>query len=235
MSEHIVRSFDDDLIVLSAKISEMGGIAEEMLSDALTSMRERRPELADKVVHLDEQMDQLEQHVEETTTQVIARRQPMAQDLRFLIAVLKVAMTLERIGDLSKSIARRAVHLSTIRPVSVIASTARMGQNALRQLTEVLDAWAQRDAETAVLVWRRDVEIDDAYNSMFREVITYMMEDPRTISIGSQLLFIAKNLERIGDHTTRIAEMIYYVEKAENLGDDRPKGDPAGLEEDAGA
>jgi len=233
MSEHIVRSFDDDLIVLSAKISEMGGIAEEMLSDALRSMRERMPELADKVVHLDEQMDLLERRVEETATQVIARRQPMAQDLRFLIAVLKVAMTLERIGDLAKSIARRGVHLSTVRPVSVIASTARMGQNALQQLTEVLDAWAQRDAETAVLVWRRDVEIDDAYNSLFREVITYMMEDPRTISIGSQLLFIAKNLERIGDHTTRIAEMIYYVEKAETLGDDRPKGEPAGLEDDA--
>jgi phosphate transport system protein len=231
MSEHIVKSFDDDLVVLRSKISEMGGIAEGMLSDALTSVRDREPELAEKVVAIDEQLDQLERIVDEMATQVIARRQPMAQDLRFLVAVLKVAAVMERVGDLAKSIARRGVHLSTIRPIGIISSVIRMGHDVLRQLTRVLDAWAQHDVEAAVLVWRKDVEIDEAYNSLFREVMTYMMEDPRTISIGSQLLFIAKNLERIGDHATRVAEMIHYIEKATPLGEERPKGDPAGLED----
>ena len=115
-------------------------------------------------------------------------------------------------------------------PTSVSGSIVRMGRQALGQLTEVLDAWARRDVEAAVAVWRRDAEVDEAYNSLFREVITYMMEDPRLISIGSQLLFIAKNLERIGDHTTHVAEMVYYVEKGTPLGDDRPKGEPSGFE-----
>jgi phosphate transport system protein len=143
---------------------------------------------------------------------------------------MKLSTVLERVGDLSKNIARRSIHLAKYSPTSITASVVRMGRQALAQLTEVLDAWARRDVEGAVAVWRRDVEVDEAYNSLFREVITYMMEDPRTISIGSQLLFIAKNLERIGDHTTHVAEMVYYVEKGEPLGDDRPKGDPSGLE-----
>jgi phosphate transport system protein len=147
-----------------------------------------------------------------------------------LISALKLSSTIERIGDLSKSTARRGIQLSKTRPAGVTASVVRMGRQALGQLTEVLDAWAHRDVEEAVAVWRRDVEIDEAYNSLFREVITYMMEDPRTISVGSQLLFVAKNLERIGDHATHVAEMIHYVETGTPLADERPKGEPAGLE-----
>jgi phosphate transport system protein len=230
MSEHIVKSFDDDLIAVRSKISEMGGLAEELLSGALQSVQERNQELAENVIRLDKRLDALEMEVEEMTTRVIALRQPMARDLRLLIAVMKLSTVLERVGDLSKNIARRSIHLAKYSPTSITASVVRMGRQALAQLTEVLDAWARRDVEGAVAVWRRDVEVDEAYNSLFREVITYMMEDPRTISIGSQLLFIAKNLERIGDHTTHVAEMVYYVEKGEPLGDDRPKGDPSGLE-----
>jgi phosphate transport system protein len=230
MSEHIVKSFDDDLIAVRSKISEMGGLAEELLSGALQSVQERNQELAENVIQLDKRLDALEMEVEEMTTRVIALRQPMARDLRLLIAVMKLSTVLERVGDLSKNIARRSIHLAKYSPTSITASVVRMGRQALAQLTEVLDAWARRDVEGAVAVWRRDVEVDEAYNSLFREVITYMMEDPRTISIGSQLLFIAKNLERIGDHTTHVAEMVYYVEKGEPLGDDRPKGDPSGLE-----
>jgi phosphate transport system protein len=230
MGEHIVRSFDDDLIAVRAKISEMGGLAEELLSGALQSVQDRNQEQAETVIKLDKRLDALEMEVEAMTTRIIALRQPMAQDLRLLIAVLKLSAILERVGDLSKNIARRAIPLAKAAPASITASMIRMGRQALGQLTEVLDAWARRDVEEAVAVWRRDVEVDEAYNSLFREVITYLMEDPRTISIGSQLLFIAKNLERIGDHTTHVAEMIYYVEKGEPLGDDRPKGDPSGLE-----
>ena len=230
MGEHIVRSFDDDLVAVRTKISEMGGLAEELLSGALQSVQERNLDLAESVIRLDKKLDALEFEVEEMTTRIIALRQPMAKDLRLLIAVLKLSAILERIGDLAKNIARRSAHLARQAPTGITTSLVRMGRQSLGQLTEVLDAWSRRDVVAAVAVWRRDIEVDEAYNSLFREVITYMMEDPRTISIGSQLLFIAKNIERIGDHTTHVAEMVYYVERGQPLGDDRPKGDPSGLE-----
>lgn len=230
MGEHIVSSFDDDLIELRARISEMGGLAETQLLLALDSVEKRDADLADKVVEKDKRMDALEYEVERLATQVIAKRQPMAQDLRVVISAMKLSTTLERVGDLAKNIARRGKHLSSGAPVSISSSVVRMGRQAQGQLTEVLDAYVKTDVDAAVAVWRRDVEIDDAYNAMFREVVTYMMEAPRTISLGSQLLFIAKNLERIGDHTTHVAEMIYYVANGEPLGDERPKGDPADLE-----
>ena len=230
MSEHIVKAFDADLIAVRAKISEMGGVAEEMLAGALKSLAERDAELASSVILLDKRLDALEIEVEGMATRIIALRQPMAQDLRLLISALKLSATIERIGDLSKSTARRGIQLSQARPVGVIASVVRMGNQALDQLSAVLDAWARRDVEEAVGVWRRDAEIDEAYNSLFREVVTYMMEDPRTISLGSQLLFIAKNIERIGDHTTHVAEMIHYVETGTPMAGERPKGEPAGLE-----
>lgn len=219
-------------MAVRSKISEMGGVAEEMLAGALKSLAERNGELASSVILLDKRLDALELEVEEMATRIIALRQPMAQDLRLLISALKLSATIERIGDLSKSSARRGIQISQARPAGVIASLVRMGQQALGQLSTVLDAWARRDVEEAVAVWRRDAEIDEAYNSLFREVVTYMMEDPRTISVGSQLLFIAKNIERIGDHTTHVAEMIHYVETGTPLAGERPKGEPAGLETD---
>jgi len=154
----------------------------------------------------------------------------MAQDLRVVISALKIAATLERIGDLCKNIAKRDIYLAENQPVKLARSIVHMGTETLSQLSRVLDAHAQRDAELAVSIWRGDVEIDEMYNAIFREVVTYMMEDSRKIGLGSQIMFIAKNLERIGDHTTNIAEFIYYIVKGQPLGDDRPKGEPLGLD-----
>ncbi len=230
MGEHIVTSFDEDLAAVRSKISQMGGLAEEMLSGALSSLQSRNVELAQSIIQLDKQMDALEMEVEEMATNLIVQRQPLAQDLRLVISALKLASTLERVGDLSKSTARRGMQLAKTPPAGVTNSIVRMGRQALDQLTAVLDAWGRSDVEEAIAVWRRDVDVDEAYNSLFREVVTYMMEDPRTISVGSQLLFIAKNLERIGDHATNVAEMIHYVETGQPLLEDRPKGEPAGRE-----
>ncbi len=227
---HIVTAFDDDLIAIQAKISEMGGMAEEILSNALEALKNRDADLAQVAISRDKKLDELEIELNELATNTIALRQPMAQDLRVLISALKIASTLERIGDLAKNVAKRAIHLSEGKPGRTSASLVRMGQQTMAQLTEILDAYVQRDTDLAVAIWRRDAELDETYNAIFREVVTYMMEDPRTIGLGSQLLFIAKNLERIGDHTTHVAENIYYIVKGEPLGDDRPKGEPIGLD-----
>lgn len=227
---HIVSAFDGDLLTVQAKISEMGGLAEELLSNALEAVQNRDAELAQDVIARDKRLDQLEFELDELATTTIALRQPMAEDLRVLISAMKVATTLERIGDLSKNIARRALYLAEARPARLSTSIVRMGQQTLAQLTEVLDAFVSRDTALAVAIWRRDAELDETYNAIFREVVTYMMEDARMIGLGSQLLFIAKNLERIGDHTTHISENIYYIVKGEPLGDDRPKGEPVGLD-----
>lgn len=228
---HIVSAFDDDLIAVQAKISEMGGLAEELLSNALDAVQNRDVELSREVVARDKRLDDLELELDELVTTTIALRQPMAQDLRVLISGLKIGSTLERIGDLSKNIARRGEYLAESRPAARISSSiVRMGQQTAAQLTEVLDAYVSRDTALAVAIWRRDVELDETYNAIFREVVTYMMEDARMIGLGSQLLFIAKNLERIGDHTTHISENVYYIVEGKPLGDDRPKGEPIGLD-----
>ena len=223
---HIVSAFDSDLQLLQAKIAEMGGLAEELLAHALEAIQKRDEALGLQVIDRDKALDQMEQELERLSIRTLALRQPMAVDLRETISALKIASTLERIGDLSKNIARRAQFLTRNQPIRLAAPVVRMGRQTLVQLTEVLDAYAARDTGLAVSVWRKDVEVDEMYNSLFRELITYMMEDNRTISLCSQLMFVAKNLERIGDHTTFIAEMTYYVVEGEKLGDDRPKGEP---------
>lgn len=230
MGEHIVSAFDDDLVSIQAKISEMGGLVEEALKMALQAVNDRDPEIADKVIALDRRIDDLDIEIEQLATNVIALRQPMALDLRVLLSALKISTTLERIGDLAKNIARRASHLAKARKMPLARSIVTMGEMTLKQLTTILDAHAERDAELAVEIWRNDIELDEMYNSLFRELVTYMASDPRMIGIASQLLFIAKNLERIGDHTTHISEMIYYIVNGEYLGDERPKGEPLGLE-----
>ena len=230
MGEHIVSSFDDELIELRARIAEMGGLSESQLSLALDCIETRDAALAQEVIAKDKRIDALEFEVERLATQIIARRQPLAQDLRAVISAMKLSTTLERVGDLAKNIAKRSRPLTDREPIAISSSVVRMGREVMAQLTEVLDAYVRMDVEVAVSVWRRDVEIDNAYNAMFRELVTYMMEDPRMIGPGSQLMFVAKNLERIGDHTTHIAEMIYYVSKGEPLGDDRPKGAPIDLD-----
>jgi len=228
MTRHIVTSFDEDLRSVSAKISEMGGLAEQQLAQALESIAARDTELAEQVIASDRRLDGMEIKLEEAAVQILALRQPMASDLREIVAALKIASTLERIGDLAKNIAKRARVMNQSQPLKVGGSIVRMGKQVQGLLAEVLDAYAARDTALAISVWRRDVEIDEMYNSLFRELITYMMEDPRVIGLGTQLHFVAKNLERIGDHTTFIAEMTHFVAEGKPLVDDRPKGDPLG-------
>jgi len=227
-TRHIVTAFDEDLRAITAGISEMGGLAEEQLGLALESVRTRDSDLARQVVAGDRRLDAMEMKLEEAAIQTLALRQPVAGDLRQVVAALKIASTLERIGDLAKNIAKRATYLNQGQPLKIANSVVRMGTQTQTLVAEVLDAYTARDTALAVSVWRRDVEIDEMYNSLFRELITYMMEDPRVIGLCSQLLFVAKNLERIGDHATFIAEMTYYVVEGKPLGDSRPKGEPYG-------
>lgn len=223
VGRHIVSAFDEDLIGVRAKIAEMGGLAEDMLGQALEGVERRDLALCEEVVARDRRLDRLEVETEEMVIRTLALRSPVAHDLRLMIAAMKLANTLERIGDLSKSIARRGIELAQSKPMRLTSSIVRMGRETQRQLAEVLDAFASKDVSLAVQVWRRDVEIDELYNALFRELVTYMMEDPRTITLGSHVMFIAKNLERIGDHATHIAEMTYYVVEGEPLTRERPR------------
>ncbi len=232
MGPHIVSAFDDELMGVRARIAEMGGLAEDMLGQALDGLERRDVALLEEVILRDRRLDALEAETEELIIRLIALRAPVAGDLRLLVASLKICATLERVGDLAKSTARRGLELAQGRPTRLSASVARMGRVAQQRLAEALDAFASKDSALAVQVWRRDVEIDELYNALFRELITYMMEDPRTITLGSHHMFIAKNLERIGDHATHVAEMTYFTVEGEPLDAERPRG-PRGYGEDA--
>ncbi|MEM7686681.1 MAG: phosphate signaling complex protein PhoU, partial [Pseudomonadota bacterium] len=193
------------------------------LGSSIEALRERDSELAEEIIRVDKRLDNMEMRLEQSAIEVMALRQPMADDLREVVAALKVASTLERIGDLAKNIAKRTLVLNQSEPLRVVSSVTRLGKQVQTLLAEALDAYTVRDKALAVAVWKRDVEIDEMHNSIFRELTTYMMEDPRTIGHCSQLLFVVKNLERIGDHTTFIAEMTYFVTEGRQLSDDRPK------------
>jgi phosphate transport system protein len=226
MHEHIVRSFDQELELLDKKIAQMGGQVEQLLARGFDALERRDPQLAEGIVAEDRKVDALEGEIQDLTIQMIARRQPMAIDLRHIMTVLKIAGDLERTGDLAKNIAKRALAVSgENHPKSLMTGLKHMTELALRQLKDVLDAYAERDADKALVVWRHDEQIDAMYNSLFRELLTYMMEDPRNIGLCTHLLFGAKNIERIGDHTTNIAENVYYLVHGTTLADDRPKGD----------
>jgi phosphate transport system protein len=226
MSEHIVRSYDEELELLDKKIAQMGGEVEQELAQGFDALERRDPKLAEAVAAGDRKVDALEREIQELTMRMIARRQPMAVDLRHIMTVLKVAGDLERTGDLAKNIAKRALAISgENHPKPLMTGLKHMVELALCQLKDVLDAFAERDAEKAVAVWRRDERIDAMYNSLFRELLTYMMEDPRNIGLCTHLLFAAKNIERVGDHATNIAEDIHYLVHGVTLADDRPKGD----------
>lgn len=225
MGSHIARVVDQDLESLAVTISQMGGLAEQLLTDAIEAIARRDSALAEATIAGDLRIDKMEREAENQSVRLLALRQPMAIDLRETVAALKIASDLERIGDLAKNIAKRALVLNREPPMRLTQSLARMGRQALSQLKSVLDAYAARDAAAAVEVWRSDDEIDEHYNSLFRELLTYMMEDPRTIGLCAHLLFVAKNIERIGDHATNVAETIYYLVKGEYLADERPKSD----------
>jgi phosphate transport system protein len=225
MTEHTVRSFSADLEELSGDLARMGGLAEDVLSDAIQSIATRDAILADTVISRDPQIDAMQVEIEKKILRVLALRQPLARDLRQTISALKIAYELERIGDLAKNIAKRAKVLDLIEPASALKGVARMGRLVIAQLKRVLDAYSALETDAANKVWTRDEEVDEHYTSLFREVLTYMMEDPRTISGCTHLLFVAKNLERVGDHCTNIAEEIYFLVTGDQLPTERPKVD----------
>ena len=226
MMEHTLKAFDADLQELARMIAEMGGLAERQIGDALDALNRRDTALARDVIAADARVDSLQRQIEEKAILTIARRQPMAVDLRDLVGALRVSNDLERIGDLAKNIAKRVeVMDSELSLQKVMRGIEHMTELVLTQIKEVLDAYARRDVAKAMQVWRADEEVDAVNNSLFRELLTYMMEDPRNISLCTHLLFCAKNIERMGDHATNIAETIYYMVEGYILPDDRPKGD----------
>ncbi len=225
MSEHIVRAFGEQLETLTTSVAQMGGLAEAQLADAVEAIARRDTALAEKVVAGDPRIDELQQIVEAQALKLLALRQPMAVDLRDTLAAIKIASELERIGDLAKNIGKRALVLNREPPLRLTQSLGRMGRAALTQLKLVLDSYSDRDSAGAEAVWKNDGEIDEIYNSLFRELLTYMMEDPRTIGLCTHLLFVAKNIERMGDHATNIAEVVYHMVTGGHLASDRPKAD----------
>src|SRR5882762_5937261 len=226
MSEqHTVKSFGEQLEALSALVAQMGGLAEAQFAAAIEAIARRDSVAAERAVGGDARIDAIQQEIEERALRLLALRQPMAVDLRETLAAIKTAAELERIGDLAKNIAKRALVLNREPPIRLTQSLARMGKAAQNQLKQVLDAFTSRNAEEAESVWSRDGEIDEIYNSLFRELLTYMMEDPRTIGLCTHLLFVAKNIERCGDHATNVAETVYHMVSGGHLATERPKAD----------
>jgi phosphate transport system protein len=224
--EHTVRAYDEELDALTAELSRMGGLAEVEVVDSIRAISRRDVALAQAVIGRDARLDEIEADIERRAIRLIALRQPVADDLRRTVAALKISMNLERCGDLAKNIAKRALVIAESDPVTPLTrSIERMGELVAGRLKDVLDAFAARDVDRAKAVWQRDNEIDEHYDSIFRELLTYMMGDPRTIASSAHLLFVAKNLERIGDHATNIAEIIHYEITGEQLPDQRPKLD----------
>ena len=226
MSDHIVRSFDDELGQITAEVARMGGLAEAQIGEALDCVLRRDVKLAEQVRERDKELDALEVEIERKAIRLIALRQPMANDLRHAVAALKIASNLERCGDLAKNIAKRSLVLAGAEAATPLSrSIDRLGRLVAGRLKDVLDAYTSSDLDQAVAVWKRDEEIDSHYDSLFRELLTYMMGDPKMITPGAHLLFIAKNLERIGDHATNIAEIIHYELTGQDIGAERPKMD----------
>src|SRR6202140_2665907 len=223
---HTAKAFDTDLQDLARMVAEMGGLAEKQVADSVDALAKRDSALAQRITQADAKIDALQREIEEKAILTIARRQPMAVDLREIVGALRVSNDLERIGDLAKNIAKRVGALDgDFQPQQVMRGVEHMSDLVLNQIKEVLDSFAHRDSAKALAVWRGDEEIDAVNNSLFRELLTYMMEDPRNISYCIHLLFCAKNIERMGDHATNIAERVHYIVEGRALVDERPKGD----------
>ena len=225
MSEHIVRSFSQDLARLRNFLVEMGGLVENQLALATTALVESDADAATRAIAQDPAVDRLEREVEAAVIRMLALRQPMGVDLRLIVAAMKVSSDLERIGDYATNVAKRATVLVQFRLPFSMSGVAQMSRLVQENLKLVMDAVGENDAAKAAQVWRSDQAVDDLYNVIFRELITYMMEDPRSITPCTHLLFIIKNLERIGDHATNVAELIHYAVLGETLPEVRPKGD----------
>jgi phosphate transport system protein len=224
--QHTITAFDDDLRDLSSRLAEMGGLAERLVAESTDALVRRDSALAQRVIAADAGVDVLQYEIEEKAILIIARRQPMAVDLREIVSALRIANDLERVGDLAKNTAKRVLALDgEYQAQKQLRGVKHMADMVLERLKQVLDAYGARDEKRAMDVWRRDGEIDAMYTSLFRELLTYMMEDARHITLCIHLLFAAKNIERIGDHATNIAETIYYLVVGEALTEERPKLD----------
>jgi phosphate transport system protein len=225
MSEHISTAYDEELDRLRRHIAEMGGLAERMVMDATIALARSDTTRAQQVIATDARLDELERKIEDQAVLMLMRRQPVAVDLREVMASMRIANDLERAGDLAKNIAKRSLKVQGLQPARAVTGVEALSRLAQAQLKDVLDAYARSDAEAALDVWSRDGQIDALENSLFRELLTYMMEDPRNITYCTHLLFCAKNLERLGDHTTNIAETVHYLVTGRTLPTDRPRGD----------
>ena len=234
MTDHTVKAFDDEIGELRGHIAEMGGRAEAAITSAMQALVKRDLDLARKVIAEDKAIDLLETEVEKLAVRIIALRAPMADDLREVIAALKIAAVLERIGDYAKNIAKRAGALEGRRKIEPISLLPSMAQVATEMVNDALNAFAARDPALAIAVNERDRIVDDFYNSIFRTLVTYMVEYPPSISDAAHLLFVAKNLERVGDHATNVAEMVYFAATGEYMAE-RERGDPFAENQDDGA
>ena len=224
--DHTVRAYDEELDAITAELARMGGLAEAEVADSIRAIATRDVALASSVIVRDARLDGLEMDIERKAVRLIALRQPVADDLRRTVAAMKISMNLERCGDLAKNIAKRALVIAESEPVTPLTSSIeRMGELVATRLKDVLDALASREVDRAIAVWAQDHEVDEHYDAIFRELLTYMMGDPRTITACAHLLFVAKNLERIGDHATNIAEILHYEITGIELTEERPKSD----------
>src|SRR5438045_80603 len=225
-SEHTAKAFDSDLQELTLLVGVMGGLAERMITDSVDALVRRDVALGQRVVAADVEIDNLQRLIEERAVLTIARRQPMAIDLREIVGAMRVATDLERIGDLAKNMGKRVAALETdFHPLKLFRGLEHMSNLVQSQLKSVLDAYAAQDLPAAMAVWKGDEEVDAICTSLFRELLTYMMEDPRNIGFCIHLMFCAKNIERMGDHATNIAETVFYMIEGQPLADPRPKGD----------
>lgn len=230
MIQHTVKAFDDDIGELRGLIAEMGGLAEQAIGAAMTALKRHDLDAARAVVAGDKRIDALEMEVERLAVRLIALRAPMANDLREVVAALKIAGVVERIGDYAKNIAKRVPLIDDHRDIEPLSVLPAMAKLATEMVRDVLDAFAARDAQVALQVCERDRAVDDFYDSLFRTLVTFMMENPRSIGQAAHLLFIAKNLERVGDHATNVAEMVYFAATGTHMVErDRGAASPAPL------
>ena len=235
-TQHIVKSFDQELQQLRSLMAEMGGLVENQVALATEAMTTQAADVAAQAVAQDAAVDAMQARTEQLVITMLALRQPMAGDLRQIVAAMKITSAMERIGDYAKNVAKRSIVLGQFRLPFSLTGLAAMARLVQANLKLTIDAIGENDADKALKAWKADVAIDDLYNSIFRELITYMMEDARSITACTHLLFIAKNLERIGDHATNVAETVHYAVTGETLPDERPKGEslyarPMALEE----
>lgn len=215
--KHTVRAFDEDLADLSGRIMAMGGIVERQLANAVHALVRRDSEGAERVIRDDLEVDRIEEQVDELAVRVLATRQPMAVDLRTVVMALKISNDLERIGDYATNIAKRVKRINVHDPIKPFITIPLMAEICRAMVKDVLDAYVERDAQKALKVWSRDPEVDEYYDQLFRELVTYILEDPKLTGACVDLMFVAKNLERIGDHATNIAEKVYYMVHGDQL------------------